>query len=224
MNNVHVINMGMVNVYLLKGNKYILVDTGTKESENKILKSINSIGVKPEDIELIILTHGHIDHIGSLSSLVEKTGAKVLMDKTEYATLTLEIEDEIKPIAPLVKFIFWIQKLRGIKSEKVELTIDYLIEEDFDLEPYGIKGKVVQTPGHTKGSISVLLDDGKTIIGDNLMAMMPWSKPSPPMLAYNIYKVRKSIEKLLKLGATKFYLSHGKIYDVSDIKKAIVKI
>ncbi len=64
------LNLGMVNVYLLKGEKgYILVDTGLKNSHKKIIKALGGkLGIKPSEIVLIILTHGHDDHTGSVKA------------------------------------------------------------------------------------------------------------------------------------------------------------
>ncbi len=53
------------------------------------------------------------------------------------------------------------------------------------------------------------------------MAMMPWSKPGKPILAYDLDLIKKSMLKLIDMGAKTFYFSHGKSYDVKEIKAVL---
>jgi len=224
MSDIKVINLGMVNVYLILGDKPILVDTGMKGSKDKILAGIKEQGINPTDIELIILTHDHADHFGSADELAKLTGAEVLVHKIEHECMMKKIDDEVKPLKAYARFIMWMgEKLSRKQSDEPEYNADILIEDTFELDAYGIRGTIIQTPGHTKGSISVLMDNGDVIIGDNLMAMMPWSKPGKPMLAYSTVKIKESILKLIDLGATHFYLSHGKDYSLEVIQKGLEK-
>ncbi|NIN35076.1 MAG: hypothetical protein GTO60_08310, partial [Gammaproteobacteria bacterium] len=43
---------------------------------------------------------------------------------------------------------------------------DILVDDVFDLSEYGISGKIIHTPGHSQGSISIILDNGETLVGD----------------------------------------------------------
>lgn len=55
------------NVYLLRiGKKTILIDTGSKQIRTELIKDLNSLSIKPEEIEIILLTHSHYDHVGNL--------------------------------------------------------------------------------------------------------------------------------------------------------------
>jgi glyoxylase-like metal-dependent hydrolase (beta-lactamase superfamily II) len=72
------------NVYLVEdGDKLILIDTGLPRNEKKILKYIESLGRKPEDVSTIVITHFHIDHIGSL-----KKSKKQPTPKWQFTSLT----------------------------------------------------------------------------------------------------------------------------------------
>lgn len=224
MDGLFVINLGMVNVYLIKGDQgCVLVDTGTKGSDIKILEAAKAEGFEPTDMKLIVLTHGHSDHFGSVHTLVEKTGAKVLVHKTEY-NLMVTGDDRVKGFSLFMKFMIGMMtKLSKNQTKSQAYRADILIEDTYDLSPYGIEGKLIWTPGHTKGSISVLLDNGKAVVGDSLMAMMPWSKPKRPIVGYDLNLIKESMNKLIDLGANRFYLSHGKDYDVKVIKNALSK-
>lgn len=224
MTKLHVIPLGMVNVYLLEGQKNILVDTGVKKSEEKIFEGIKALGISPDAIDAILLTHGHADHIGSVSAIVAKTGAKVIMSEIEYKTLTEEIPEEVVPLNFLSKFIFAVSNIAGKKHVPPDFKPDILFKGYYYLNEFGIDGKAVPTPGHTKGSVTVLLNDGSAIIGDNLMALISKKKPSKPMLAYDINLVKKNIKNLFKLGAKRFYISHGGEYSKKTIEEALERL
>ncbi len=217
---IRVIKTGFVNVFLIGEDPYILVDTGVKSSGKKILNNLYDYAIDPKSIKLIVLTHGHDDHIGSLKFLRRETGAEVLMSETEFRTLTCEKDHEIKPVAKWMKvlaFLFgWIPK----KTKPIYLNIDILMETDFDLNAYGVNGRLLLTCGHSKGSLSVIIGD-KAIVGDSLMAFSKNSKPHKPFVAYSLSDIKMHMEELITLGVKEFYLSHGKKYGVDEIKAAI---
>ena len=65
-------------VYLVESeNKLSLIDTGAGRESERILENIEKCGFSPESIQYILVTHGHIDHIGGLKYFQEKTGALV---------------------------------------------------------------------------------------------------------------------------------------------------
>lgn len=219
MSEIKIISLGYVNAFLI--NSSVLVDTGTKGSSRKILSQLDSYYVKPTDIKLIILTHGHDDHIGSLKQLASATGAKVLIHDLEYRQVKHGLMDEIKPVSSFMKLLYRLNKDRTIVNQNKEFEVNIIIDKDFELNPYGVAGKVIFTPGHSKGSISVLLDNGDAIIGDTLMAFLPLSKPTRPFIAYDLGLVKNSMNDLIDKGAKKFFLSHGRSYDLNIIKESL---
>ena len=88
-----------------------------------------------------------------------------------------------------------------------------------DLEPYGVEGKVAMTPGHTQGSISVILDSGDAIIGDLIMGkLLNRGVPSLPIFADDIDQVRESISLLTRLSSRRIFCSHGGPFSVNEVK------
>ena len=73
------------NVYLLVGDELALIDTGMPGNTDNIIKYIKELGREPEDLASIIMTHGHIDHMGSLYKLRDVTGAKTIANADEVA-------------------------------------------------------------------------------------------------------------------------------------------
>jgi glyoxylase-like metal-dependent hydrolase (beta-lactamase superfamily II) len=87
------------------------------------------------------------------------------------------------------------------------------------LEEFGIPARVIPTPGHTPGSISVLLENGDAIVGDLVMSGPPLVlKPSLAVVAYDPAQMRESWLHLLELGAKTVYPAHGKPFPVEALR------
>jgi glyoxylase-like metal-dependent hydrolase (beta-lactamase superfamily II) len=226
MSMIHSISLGAVNAYLLKGEKYILIDTGAKGSHTKIVNELDKLGVKPSDINLIIITHGHIDHCGAVNQLAKVTGAKVLIHELEQHKMLDGHNGKLVPTGLFTKIVMnllcWLHLDKGEKRT-VYNGKDIIIDKDIDLREYGFDGKVVMTPGHTEGSISIITGENEAIIGDMLMPNLFTGRPGKPFFAYDLVTVKKSIQKMIDMGATTFYLSHGKMYSLDDIKIALLR-
>ena len=88
-------------------------------------------------------------------------------------------------------------------------------DQDYDLSEWGIQGKVIHTPGHTPGSISIILDNGEAIIMDMMASgillggLMFHSRIMHPPFHDNLTELKQSFEKVLTSKAITFYLGHG---------------
>lgn len=121
-----------------------------------------------------------------------------------------------------IRFVGRILKL-FFDSEKASkfppLEPDIIIDDSFDLSEYGIKGKVISTPGHTLGSVSVILENGDAIVGDLLIGSFSSKKPSLPFWADDLEELKRSIGKLIKYAPKKVYIAHfGGPYSLADLK------
>lgn len=89
---------------------------------------------------------------------------------------------------------------------------DLLIDDSgLSLEPYGVSGRDVHTPGHTPGSVSVLLETGDAFVGDLAMNGPPLClRPKLGVFAEDPEQMRVSWKKLLDLGARTIHPAHGK--------------
>ncbi|MFA5772995.1 MAG: MBL fold metallo-hydrolase [Thermoplasmata archaeon] len=207
---------GMINCFLIKGEKkHILVDTGIPKSEKKILKQINSHGIKKEDIGLLIITHGHIDHFGSAKELKEILKVPILMHELDSKALETG-KSLVETLKPTKKY--WnILKRKLLKDSASPCTPDIILREndEYELTNLGVNGKVIHTPGHTPGSLSVVLDDGNAIIMDLassgiLLGGIAFnSRMKHPPFHDNLEQVKSSINQILSLNTETFYLGHG---------------
>src|SRR5207245_3912925 len=80
---VHAIDAVGAKVLLLVGDRLTLVDAGGPGSAGRVLGYIVGLGRRPEEVERIVVTHGHIDHVGALAELRRATGAQVCAHESE---------------------------------------------------------------------------------------------------------------------------------------------
>jgi hydroxyacylglutathione hydrolase len=82
---------------------------------------------------------------------------------------------------------------------------------------------VIHTPGHSWGSVSVLLDNGEAFVGDLAMNMLPMRlKPGLPIFGDDVQIVKNSWQKRLDMGAKTVYPAHGKPFPEEILYEALV--
>jgi hydroxyacylglutathione hydrolase len=222
--NIIPIKLGMTNCYLIRGGEdYVMVDAGPPNVLNKFRQKLEQLSITPNQIKLILITHTHFDHMGSLTGISELTGAKSAMHQ-----LDKEMVEKGTIIMPggiglwgkfLTAFLWTIKPMvnKAIGPVPVDQGLD---DSPYSLEEFQIKGKIIHTPGHTAGSISLVLESGEAFVGDLAMSGFPRvSGPGPFVLGDDIETMKRSWRLLLDEGARKIYPSHGKPFDAMVFKK-----
>ena len=203
------INLKLSNAFLLIGEKLVLVDTGTRNETSAIIRAFDKASLNIEDLSLIVHTHAHFDHCGSTADLQQKSGALVAIHKSDSQFFLEGKSVHIQSINLFGKFILPFMK-DGYHTTKIDLLMD----DEFDLHPYGINGKIISTPGHTPGSICVLLDTGDVIAGDligggRLMGLLQPGRPRYHHWHWDFDLAKKSIARIMDLNPTRIFLGHG---------------
>lgn len=169
--------------WILDCEKTILVDGGmTSEHVKGIGAELESIGKTWGDVELILITHKHGDHINNLPELVELTGARIMSQKLE---------------APLI------EAAQGVKVEGLE---------DHEVLPYCGGIEVVHVPGHSEGNCCYYLREKKAMIaGDTIFADEAGElAPPPERYCLDVNEATKEMERLLGYDFDHFIYTHGK--------------
>jgi len=90
------IPLGFDTCYVLRADGVIAVDAGAPHRRNTFLRGLERASIEPEDVKLIILTHGHWDHVGSARELKSITGAKLAMHEADAPC----VEQSLTPLSP----------------------------------------------------------------------------------------------------------------------------
>ena len=218
----HRIAVGICNCFLLRGDCTILIDGGAMGGFAAFQRQLSELKVDPKEIELILLTHGHWDHITCLADIQKLTGAKIAVHKQDQFMVETGEPPFPDGVTPYGKMMAWSAKWI-LNPHLTPLKVDTVIPDaGMSLKEFGIPGEVVYTPGHSQGHVSILLETGDAIIGD--MAMNDWYlrlTPGLPVLADDINKVVESWKKILPMGIKKVHPAHGMAFDVSIMQKEI---
>jgi len=159
------LRLGRVNCYLIHTSSgHVLIDTGGSNARKELRTELESAGCMPGSLNLIILTHGDFDHIGSAAFLRSAYGTSIAMhpadaSMAECGDMFVNRKKPIFPIRALVRLFTGFGK-----SER--FTPDILLEEEYDLSQYGLEAKVISLPGHSRGSIGILTVSGDLFCGD----------------------------------------------------------
>jgi len=128
----------------------VVIDPG--DNIDRVLLTLQKHGLT---LKQILITHGHIDHVGGAMQLKAATGAPILMNKEDFSQLQL-----------LDQMAAWI----GIPSPG-PVTIDSSLDHDVQIRVGGITGNAIHTPGHTEGSTCIYFPSEKKLLaGDTLFA------------------------------------------------------
>jgi glyoxylase-like metal-dependent hydrolase (beta-lactamase superfamily II) len=157
--------IGSVNSYLIKDELgYFLIGTGSSNSRTALEEELDTAGCKPGDLRLIALTHGDFDHTGNAAYLKNKFNTKIAMHFDDLGMV--EGGDMFwnrnKPnilVGKIVSILFGFGKSKRFRS-------DIFLEEGTDLSEFGFEAKVIEIPGHSKGSVGFLTTAGGLICGD----------------------------------------------------------
>jgi glyoxylase-like metal-dependent hydrolase (beta-lactamase superfamily II) len=187
-------------VYLIDFDiELVLIDAGAGQSSEQLVHNIEELGLKPQNISHLILTHCHIDHIGSAPFFQQKFKTKIIIHELDAEPV--ETGDSIRTAANLYNTTF------------PPTAIDRKLKGGEEVLKFGAEElHCLHTSGHTPGSIAVYIDRaGKRILfGQDIHG--PFNKS----FGSNIEDWKKSMQNLLALDADILCEGHFGIFQPKD--------
>lgn len=221
--NITPIPMGKSNAYLFSApDLVILIDTGCSKNLKPLEQVLRQKELQITDINYIIVTHSHYDHVGHLAEIKEKSSAQVLAHRDTVDFLkkghTPFPEGTMMPFKIISKTG---NRFFSSGGRFTSVEPDIVIEGDYDLLKSEPTIRIIHTPGHTSGSICVIINNESAIVGDTLFNVIPGTVYPP--FANDKNELIKSWEKLLATRCSDFYPGHGKPFSRDKFRKCFEK-
>jgi len=142
-----------VNVIIIFGDKITLIDTGVKGSEGKIFAYIRQFNRNISDIETIILSHSHPDHIGSANRIKDLTNCAVLSHGNEVDWIeNIDLQNTLRPVPGFFNLVDHSVKV----DRRLQSGQEMKVAKDVTL-------KIIHAPGHSKGSLNIIFKEDRIL-------------------------------------------------------------
>ncbi|MDO9580156.1 MAG: MBL fold metallo-hydrolase [Bacteroidales bacterium] len=229
--------VGPVNTYLIREDPITLIDTGPKtdEARDALLQGFKEVRVSVNDIKRVVLTHCHSDHFGNARFVQEASDSEVILNEGDSHYIMGSYDDVVKRWRDGVN-TFFVES--GVdKKEADELSVHFgsqlkkfgdsleratFVQEGFFIKTDSYNLKVLHTPGHSPGSISLYSgENGFVFSGDTVLEGITPNPVAEVMDGYmefnNLEAYRNSLEKVLALDFLSVLPGHGSPFN-KDIK------
>jgi hydroxyacylglutathione hydrolase len=194
------------NSYLFKGPlRTVLIDPGLLSVFDHLATCLNSIGVSPEAIDMVLLTHEHLDHVGAVSQFIGRRSvaahrltANKIANGDKFAMIGASYGEDL-----------------------VEFEVNEILGEGDVIETGAHRLRVLHTPGHSSGCISLLEEQiGILVTGD---LMLSGGHLGGVFGSGNISDMIYSLERLGTIGARLYLTGHGRISEepAKDTERAL---
>lgn len=198
------IDCGGNNCYVIRGGRGdVLIDTGAAVNRREIEGWLSGF-----DIRLVVLTHGHNDHIGNAAYFSRLFGAPVMINPYDMRLARDNLcREYFTPTLPGKIAARQIRREMSEPAEKFDPKIYAL--DGMELSPYGIDGRAVYLEGHTKGSMGVLCrgEFGYDLYAGD--AVMNIFSPSLPVIAESPRRARETVRQIARLCPARILCGHG---------------
>ncbi len=203
-----------VNAYLLIGERVVIVDTLGPGGARRVLGALEKSGKTVRDVSLIVLTHGHTDQAGGAEELRQRTNAPIALHWADLDMVQAGYVPRLNPVGNVARVLS-----RVVRQPPTALVTDVMLEDLVNLDHYGVDAQIIETPGHTSGSVSVLIDGGQAVIGDLLRGdFFRGGRPEYPFFANDLNRLHSSLRRLVYLPLDDFHASFGKPFTLDDLQ------
>ena len=212
---IHRIAARETNCYLLWGRRgVILIDAGPPGSAPTIIAGAKEAGVRAEDVRLILITHGHLDHYGAAAEIREWCGAPVAAYPGE-PEFSQDRRNALPPAQTMRgSLVRGAYMLLAPMAHFAPLEADLLLGDKAGLLDYGLEAWTVLLPGHSPGSLGLVTPDGDLFAGD---LFVNYTVPSQPIYLSDAEAWQQSYERVLDLRPRMVYVGHGEPFPGVDL-------
>lgn len=216
---IHRIYGLMACTYLIETPRALfLVDAGFVGHGRTVLRKIRSIGRSPKDLRLVIVTHGHLDHFGGVAEVLSASSARVVAHPAHAEVIAWGegiVSPGLRPwgraYSRLARAVLPHLRIPGAGPVLV-------VGDGQSLHEFGLPGRVIHTPGHSEGCLSVLLDNGTALTGDLVQGRrLPTRVPELPTMAVDPERSHESWRKVLEAGARRFLPAHARPFSADEL-------
>lgn len=204
---------GFLNFYVIKqGDVLTVVDTGLRDEDIDQLKAdLEDIGLSLDQIQHILITHAHFDHIGGLAELQERTNATTYVHRLDAPIVRGEQAPTYARGEELGVFgRFGLSRLQSQRPPR-PARVDVELQDGQILNAIGAGVQVVHLPGHSYGQCGYWLPDDGVLIGGDVMVNLPWRVGMPVRMASPDWDaVKVSIQKAAALQPSIICVGHGR--------------
>ncbi len=189
-----------ISVLLIDGDDgWTLVDTGLGISAGRIRSALETLGAGPSDLRRIVLTHHHPDHIGGLPGIRAWSPAAEVWAPAGEAGIIAGTRSADPMRNPLLR--------RGMAVRRWPTApVTRMLVEGDDVAGF----QVIDTPGHTRGHISLRRDDGVLFAADAFGNLLPGVRVGVmKLLCDDPDQARASASKLAGMDVSTVVFSHG---------------
>ena len=194
------------NAYLVRGkSRTIMIDVGLSTNYPHLLTCLNHVGIPPEKIDLVVLSHEHLDHIGAAYHF----GGRTIIAAHRLAANKIMLRDDFSMLRKM------------FNEPNVPINVDIWLEEGNLIDLGNFRLNVMYTPGHTSACISLFdQDQGLLFAADTLM---PGGVMGGVFGSGSISDYIQSLERLKGLNSKILLSGHGRLSDTpqDDVRIAI---
>ena len=197
-----------VNLYVVDAGRLALVDTGTRSAGPLIRRGLSELGKEPADVAYVLLTHHHVDHMGTAAVWKREARAEVAVHDADAEVVAGRETRRGHGIGIAAKtaLLFMGVFQRAMVAAPVEP--DRRFQDRETLEVLGLRLEILPAPGHTRGSAAFrLLPDDILFAGDAINGRK--GVPRPPVFVEDEHAARASFVRLRAITSPVILPGHG---------------
>ena len=199
------VKLSWSNVHVVFGTHPLIVDAGATGEFAELVEGLRLLGAPIGPIRCAVITHGHADHAGT-ARVLQLSGVKIIAGAGDVDRTWRGVHGPHHPTGVFARILKWF-----LPETYRPFVADVLVTDRYDLAPCGIEGEVVATPGHTPGSVVVLVAHGTIALAGDLFrgGLVFTTSPAEHFYQDDLKRDHAQIQMLIARGVKWFVLGHG---------------